>query len=326
MGHRSNKEIPNNHFRKDWQRRVKTWFGQPGGKLRRRNRREAKAKASFPRPVAGLVRPVVHAPTARYNRKARLGRGFSLAELKEAGVSKRSALGLGISVDHRRRNKSDRSLKDNVQRLKQYKSKLVVFPRRKVSKRHPAKKTDASAEEQSKVTQLGGRVVLPVARAAVKTRHRVITDEEKKSKVSMYAWLRRARADARLVGIRKKRAEDKAKEPGAQAKADIKADRGRLTDADIERMISDAERYREEDLALARKIHLRNALEEAVYSVKSSLTERNDIAGISELDDVISWIESESEAATQEQLQRKADQLYSRFGIKVDASSRMHNM
>jgi L1 cell adhesion molecule like protein len=113
---------------------------------------------------------------------------------------------------------------------------------------------------------------------------------------------------------------------GAQAKADIKADRGRLTDADIERMISDAERYREEDLALARKIHMRNALEEAVYSVKSSLTERNDIAGISELDDVINWIESESESATIEQLQRKADQMYSRFGIKVDASSRMHNM
>jgi L1 cell adhesion molecule like protein len=112
---------------------------------------------------------------------------------------------------------------------------------------------------------------------------------------------------------------------GAVAKADIKADRGRLTDADVERMISDAERYREEDLALARKIHLRNALEEAVYSVKSSLTERNDIAGISELDDVISWIESESESATIDQLQRKADQLHSRFGIKVDASSRMHN-
>ena len=36
---------------------------------------------------------------------------------------------------------------------------------------------------------------------------------------------------------------------GAQANAEIKADRGRLTDTDIERMIADAERYREEDLA-----------------------------------------------------------------------------
>lgn len=113
---------------------------------------------------------------------------------------------------------------------------------------------------------------------------------------------------------------------GAQAKADIKADRGRLTDADIERMIADAERYREEDMALARKIHLRNALEEAVYTIKSNLTERNDIAGITELDDVITWIESESESASYEQLQRKADQLHSRFGIKVDSSSRMKSM
>lgn len=113
---------------------------------------------------------------------------------------------------------------------------------------------------------------------------------------------------------------------GAQAKADIKADRGRLTDADIERMVADAERYREEDLALARKIHLRNALEEAIYSVKSSLTERNDIAGITELDDFISWMESDADSASYEQLSRKGDQLYSRFGIRVDASSRMQGI
>jgi len=113
---------------------------------------------------------------------------------------------------------------------------------------------------------------------------------------------------------------------GAQAKADIKADRGRLTDADIERMVADAERYREEDMALARKIHLRNALEEAVYTVKSSLTERNDIAGITELDDIITWIESESEGASYEALSRQADKLYARFGVRVDAASRMKGM
>ncbi len=113
---------------------------------------------------------------------------------------------------------------------------------------------------------------------------------------------------------------------GAQAKADIKADRGRLTDDDIQRMIADAEKYREEDLALARKIHLRNALEEAVYTVKSNLTERNDIAGITELDDIISWIETDSEDASYEALSRKADQIFSRFGVKVDTSSRMESM
>jgi heat shock protein 1/8 len=112
---------------------------------------------------------------------------------------------------------------------------------------------------------------------------------------------------------------------GAQAKADIKADRGRLTDTDIERMISDAEKYREEDMALARKIHLRNALEESIYTIKSSLTEKNDIAGISELDEFITWVEQESDSATYEALSRKADQLQSKFGVKVDPSSRMKN-
>lgn len=61
---------------------------------------------------------------------------------------------------------------------------------------------------------------------------------------------------------------------GAKAQANIKADRGRLTEEDIERMIADAERYREEDEALSRKISLKNALEQAVYRVKSSCTER----------------------------------------------------
>eukprot|EP00605_Chrysophyceae_sp_TOSAG23-4_P001954 GSChrysophyteH1.ASY1.ANO1.2165.1 assembled CDS len=104
-----------------------------------------------------------------------------------------------------------------------------------------------------------------------------------------------------------------------------KADRGRLTDSDIERMIADAERYREEDLALARKIHLKNALEESVYSVKSNLTERNDIAGISDLDEILTWLEYDSESASHQELQKKADQLFSRFGVKVDATSRAQN-
>jgi len=112
---------------------------------------------------------------------------------------------------------------------------------------------------------------------------------------------------------------------GASANAEIKADRGRLTDSDIERMIADAERYREEDLALARKIHLKNALEESVYSVKSNLTERNDIAGISDLDEILTWLEYDSESASHQELQKKADQLFSRFGVKVDATSRAQN-
>lgn len=39
-------------------------------------------------------------------------------------------------------------------------------------------------------------------------------------------------------------------------------------------MIADAEKYRQEDELLAKKIHLRNSFEEAVYRIKSNLTDR----------------------------------------------------
>ncbi|KAI3929685.1 hypothetical protein MKX01_025853, partial [Papaver californicum] len=47
-----------------------------------------------------------------------------------AGIPKKLAPTIGISVDHRRRNSSLEGLQTNVQRLKTYKAKLVVFPRR----------------------------------------------------------------------------------------------------------------------------------------------------------------------------------------------------
>lgn len=43
MGFRGNNVLHRNHFRKDWQRRVKTWFDQPGAKKRRRTARAQKA-------------------------------------------------------------------------------------------------------------------------------------------------------------------------------------------------------------------------------------------------------------------------------------------
>lgn len=76
-----NNIVPNVHLHKDWQLRVKTWFDQPGRKQTRRIKRAEKAASIFPRPLQNL-RPLVHCPTVRYNSKTRLGRGFSLAELK----------------------------------------------------------------------------------------------------------------------------------------------------------------------------------------------------------------------------------------------------
>lgn len=116
----------------------------------------------FPRPTAGPLRPVVHGQTLKYNMKVRTGKGFTLEELKvcniymtfscsfidsfldeyllrllllflinqAAGIPKKLAPTIGISVDHRRKNRSLEGLQSNVQRLKTYKAKLVIFPRR----------------------------------------------------------------------------------------------------------------------------------------------------------------------------------------------------
>lgn len=61
--------------------------------------------------------------------KLREGRGFTLAELKEAGIGKKEAKGFGIAVDHRRRNLSEEGKKLNVERLTGYRSRLILFPR-----------------------------------------------------------------------------------------------------------------------------------------------------------------------------------------------------
>ncbi|KAL5724106.1 hypothetical protein ACHQM5_007408 [Ranunculus cassubicifolius] len=86
-----NNVVPNGHFKKHWQNYVKTWFNQPARKTRRRAARQKKAVKIFPRPTAGPLRPVVHGQTQKYNMKLRAGRGFSLEELKAAGIPKKLA-------------------------------------------------------------------------------------------------------------------------------------------------------------------------------------------------------------------------------------------
>lgn len=129
MAVKHNNILHNNHFRKDWQRRVKVWFDQPGAKKRRRTARQTKAAKLGLRPVSPL-RPAVRCPTLRYNIKVREGRGFTFEELKAAGLGKREAQSVGIPVDHRRRNKSAESLKLNADRLKAYRERLIVVPRK----------------------------------------------------------------------------------------------------------------------------------------------------------------------------------------------------
>ena len=123
-----NNVIPNNHFRKHWQRNVRVWLNQSQRKHRRLIARRAKAASLSPRPLEAL-RPAVRCQTIRYNHRPRLGRGFTLAEIKAAGLGVQFARSVGISVDHRRKNRNQESLELNKNRLLAYVNKLVLFPR-----------------------------------------------------------------------------------------------------------------------------------------------------------------------------------------------------
>jgi L1 cell adhesion molecule like protein len=69
-------------------------------------------------------------------------------------------------------------------------------------------------------------------------------------------------------GVLNVNATDKA--GGKSNKITITNDKGRLSKEEIERMVSDAEKYREEDARQKERVDARNGLENYVYSVKSS--------------------------------------------------------
>merc|ERR1719487_2968463 len=195
MGFGKNNVLHRNHFRKH---------------SRRVARQEKAAKAGL-RPVE-LLRPAVRAPTVRYNRKLRAGRGFTKTELKQAGFRPKEALTLGVPVDHRRRNRSEEGLKLNVERLEAYKARLVVFPK----KAGKAKKgdTEGVSKETDAVKKLS--TAFPIPAGMLPEQPREATAEEKNG--NAYGALRKARSDARLVGVRAERERKKREEEEAKKK------------------------------------------------------------------------------------------------------------
>ncbi|XP_047333098.1 60S ribosomal protein L13-1-like [Impatiens glandulifera] len=200
-----NNVVPNGHFKKHWQNYVRTWFNQPARKTRRRTARQIKAVKIFPRPTNGSLRPIVHGQTLKYNMKQRQGRGFSLEELKAAGITKKLAPTIGIAFDHRRRNSSLEGLQANVQRLKTYKAKLVVYPRRT----RKFKAGDSAPEELATATQVQG-LYMPIVHVKPSVEFVKVTEEMKAFKA--FDKLRLEHTNKRYIGARLKRAAEAEKE------------------------------------------------------------------------------------------------------------------
>jgi hypothetical protein len=63
------------------------------------------------------------------------------------------------------------------------------------------------------------------------------------------------------------------KSTGKTEKIEIKNDKGRLSSAEIERMVSDAEKYKEDDENTKKRIEAKNELENYIYSIKGTTSE-----------------------------------------------------
>lgn len=135
--------------------------------------------------------------------------------IQAAGIPKLFAPTVGIAVDHRRRNLSEESLAANVERLKAYKARLIVFPRRS----NKVKSTDTPKEERSAETTQDLGSVFGIEQAVAPGFTEIKKNELPKSvEGGAYRLLRKARSDARLVGVRQKRADEKAAAEKEKAK------------------------------------------------------------------------------------------------------------
>jgi len=73
---------------------------------------------------------------------------------------------------------------------------------------------------------------------------------------------------------------------GTKETITITNDKGRLSKEEIEKMISDSEKYAEEDKAIKEKIDAKNSLENYIYQMKNSIEDKDKLADKLEADDL----------------------------------------
>ena len=74
------------------------------------------------------------------------------------------------------------------------------------------------------------------------------------------------------------------KSTGRENKITITNEKGRLTKEDIERMVSEAERFKSEDEAQAKRIEAKNGLENYAFNVRNSINDEKVKGKLAEAD------------------------------------------
>ena len=115
-------------------------------------------------------------------------------------------------------------------------------------------------------------------------------------------------------GILNVSASDKA--TGKSNRITITNDKGRLSKEEIERMVSEAEKYKAEDAEATERIAAKNGLESYAYNLRNSLTDEKladkfDAADKTKLqtavDEVIIWLDNSQEASKEEYEERQKE-------------------
>ena len=112
----------------------------------------------------------------------------------------------------------------------------------------------------------------------------------------------------------------------------ISNDKGRLSAEEIERMVNDAEKFQDEDKKVKEKIDLRNSIENYLYQVKSSFSEKeiSDKLGDSkkELEKIVEegldWLDN-NYSADVEELKSKKSELESKINPIMSSLHRPNN-
>ncbi|KAI9504757.1 hsp71-like protein [Coemansia spiralis] len=106
------------------------------------------------------------------------------------------------------------------------------------------------------------------------------------------------------------------KSTGKSNKITITNDKGRLSKEDIERMVSDAEKYKAEDEAVAARISARNGLEGYAYNLKNTISDpkvgdqvpAEDKEKLTKaIEDTIKWLDESQEASKEEYESRQKE-------------------
>jgi heat shock protein 1/8 len=99
----------------------------------------------------------------------------------------------------------------------------------------------------------------------------------------------------------------------AEASCVIKNEKGRLGDADVARMVADAEEYRAQDRELAKKHVYKTKLERGIVDAKEKAVEPADLT---ELANLMDWMELDSSEASLEEMKKRGRMLEDKYDIQ----------